>query len=133
MSSNGDGSAAAAAMAANIQPGGGYGIYERVGDQQLDNLQYNMLGCWVYGTIVSSTIRLMFQVVFFFIISCKILCKNPFIFFIKLQKMKRKSFEYPKSIRNMKKNTWNVRRLVDESFVLATQSIILKMVGFVVA
>ena len=34
MSSNGDGSAAAAAMAANIQPGGGYGIYELGGDQK---------------------------------------------------------------------------------------------------
>ena len=33
MSSNGDGSAAAA-MAANIQPGGGYGIYELGGDQK---------------------------------------------------------------------------------------------------
>ena len=48
-------------------------------DQKSDNLQYyNTLGCWVDGTIVSSTKRLMFQVLFFFIISCKILCKNPF-------------------------------------------------------
>ena len=46
MSSNGDGSAAVA-MAANIQPGGGYGIYERGSDQKSDNLQYNTLGCWV--------------------------------------------------------------------------------------
>ena len=45
-----------------------------------DNLQYDMLGRWDDGTIVSSTKRLMFQVLFFFIISCKILCKNPFIF-----------------------------------------------------
>ena len=36
--------------------------------------------------------------------------------------MKIKSFECPKSIRNYeKKNTWNVRRLVDESFVTSAQ------------
>ena len=29
-----------------------------------------------------------------------------------------------------KNNTWNIRRLVDESFVPATQRIILKIVGF---
>ena len=29
-----------------------------------------------------------------------------------------------------KKNTWNIRHLVDESFVPATQRIILKIVGF---
>ena len=34
---------------------------------------------WVDGTIVSLTKRLMFQVcIIYFIISCKILCKNPF-------------------------------------------------------
>ena len=33
-----------------------------------------------------------------------------------------KSFEFPKSIRNDEKiNAWNIRRLVDESFVPATQ------------
>ena len=31
-----------------------------------DNLQYNMLGHWVSGTIVSLTKRLMFQVLFLF-------------------------------------------------------------------
>ena len=36
--------------------------------------------------------------------------------------MKIKSFECPKSIRNYKKNkAWNIRRLVDESFVPANQ------------
>ena len=30
----------------------------------------------------------------------------------------------------MKKNAWNIRRLVDDSFVPATQRIILKIVGF---
>ena len=29
-----------------------------------------------------------------------------------------------------KNNTWNIRRLIDESFVPATQRIILKIVGF---
>ena len=60
-----------------------------------DNLQYND----------SSTKRLMFQVLFFFIISCKILCKNRFnlfscFFFYNFTKIKIKSFECPKSIRN---------------------------------
>ena len=36
--------------------------------------------------------------------------------------MKIKSFERPKFIRNYKNNNaWNIRRLVDESFVLANQ------------
>ena len=65
MSSNGDGSAAAA-MAANIQPGGGYGIYERGGDQKSDNLQYDTMGCWVDGMIASLTKHLMFQILFVF-------------------------------------------------------------------
>ena len=62
-----------------------------------DNLQYNTLGCWVGGTIASLTKHLMFQVLFFFIISCKILCKNPFnsIFFYYFTKIK--SSECPKS------------------------------------
>ena len=42
------------------------------------NLQYITLGHWDDGTNESSTQRLMFQVLFFFIISCKILCKKPF-------------------------------------------------------
>ena len=69
---------------------------------------------------------------FFFIISCKILCKNRFnLFFYNFTKMKVKSFECPKSIRNYeKKNAWNIRRLVNESFVPASQRIILKNVGF---
>ena len=60
-------------------------------------------------------------------ISCKILFKNPFnsfsYFFITLKKIKIKSSECPKSIRNYEKknNTWNIRRLVDELFVPATQ------------
>ena len=89
-----------------------------------DNIQYNTLGCWVHGTNNSSTKCLMFQV-FFFIKSCNILCKNPFnlffLFFYKITKMKIKSFECRKSIRNYEKNTWNVKRLVDDSFVPSAQ------------
>ena len=44
------------------------------------------------------------------------------LFFYKFTKIKIKSFECPKSIRNDKKNNaWNIRRLVNESFVPATQ------------
>ena len=53
---------------------------------------------------------------FLFVISYKILFKNPFnlffYFFIKI-----KSFECPKSIKSIKKNTWYIRLLVDISFV----------------
>ena len=69
------------------------------------------------GTNESSTKRLMFQV-FFFMSSCKILCKNPFnlfsyLFFYNITKIKIKSFECPKSIKNIKNdNTWNIRFLV---------------------
>ena len=42
--------------------------------------------------------------------------------------MKIKSFECPKSMKNHgKNNAWNIRRLVDESFVPANQRIILKI------
>ena len=76
-----------------------------------DNLQYNTLVRWVAGTNDSSTNCLMFQVLFFFIISCKILCN-----------IKIKSFECPKTIRNYEKNNaWNIRHLVDESFIPSTQ------------
>ena len=56
--------------------------------QKSVNLQYNTLGCLDDGTSESLTKHLMFQVLFFIMISCKILCKNPFnlfsYFFIKL-------------------------------------------------
>ena len=35
--------------------------------------------------------------------------------------MKIKSFECPKPIRNYEKNTWNVKRLVNNSFVPTAQ------------
>ena len=57
-----------------------------------DNRQYDTLGWWVHGMIVSSAKCLMFQVLFFCIISCKMLLKNPFnlflIFFLYLYKNK---------------------------------------------
>ena len=71
--------------------------------QKSVNLQYtcNTLGCLDNGTNESSTKRLMFQVLFFFMISCKFLCKNGFnsffYFFYRLTKIKIKSFECPKS------------------------------------
>ena len=58
---------------------------------------------------------------FFFMISSKILCKNPFnlfYFFYKITKIKIKNFECPKSIKSINKNnTWNIRLLVDDSCV----------------
>ena len=43
--------------------------------------------------------------IIFFMLSCKILCKNPFnLFFYTYKKYK-------------KNNTWNIKRLVDDSFV----------------
>ena len=84
--------------------------------------------CWVAWTNESSTKRLMFQVLSFFMISCKILCKNPFNLFSYLfyRITEIKSFESPncpKSIRNYEKknNAWNIIRLVDELFVPSTQ------------
>ena len=47
---------------------------------------------------------------------------SAFIFFYRITKMKIKSFECPKSIKNYeKKNTLNVRCLVDQSFVPSAQ------------
>ena len=65
------------------------------------------LGRWDDGTNESLTKRLMFQVLFFFMISCKIRCKKPFnsfyYFFYKITKIKLTSFEYSKSIKSLKK------------------------------
>ena len=50
-----------------------------------ENLQYNTLGRWVDGPNDSSTKRLMFQALFFFIISCRLIALKLFIlFFVKL-------------------------------------------------
>ena len=88
------------------------------------NMQNNTLVRWSDGTKDSSTKHLMFQVLFFFIKSCKIICKNCLhlflLFFYKLTKIK--SFECPKSMRNYKENNaWIIRCLVNESFVSRNQ------------
>ena len=80
------------------------------------NLQYITLGCLDNRTNESSTKSLMFQVLFFFMLSYKILFKNPFNlfshFFYKITKIKTKSFEFLKSMRNYEKNNaWNIRCL----------------------
>ena len=48
--------------------------------QKSVNLQYNTV-CWINGTNHSSTKGLMFQILFYFMKSCKILLKNTFNFF----------------------------------------------------
>jgi hypothetical protein len=84
-----------------------------------DNLQYIMLVCWVPRTNTHPPSVWCSKYYFFFTISCKILCKTDFnLFFYD----KIKSFECPKSIRNYEKNNaWNIRRLVDESFLPGNQ------------
>ena len=74
----------------------------------------------------------MFQALFFFHNFLQNSLQNFFLnFFYNFTQIKTKSFEGPKSIRNYEKNNaWNIRRLVDESFVPLTQRIILKIVGF---
>ena len=90
-----------------------------------DNLQYDMLVRWDKWLVDKASD--VPSIIFFFTISCKIPCKNGFnlffyFFFYKFTKIKIKSFECPKSIRNYKKNNaWNIRCLVDESFVPSTQ------------
>ena len=96
------------------------------------NLQYNTLGCLDDGTNESPTKPLMFQVLFFFHNflqnSLQKLFQFIFLFFYKFTKIKIKSFECPKSIRNYEKNNaWNIRHLVDESFGPSTQRIILQI------
>ena len=77
--------------------------------QKSDNLQYNTVGCWVAGTNDSSTKHLMFQVYIFFFHnflqnSLQKSFQFIFLFFYNFTKIKIKSFECSKSIRNYKKN-----------------------------
>ena len=76
-----------------------------------------------------------------FIISCKILCKNPsniiFSSFIILQKINQRVLsalspsQQPTVLFSIyQNNTWTIRRLVYETIDPATQRIILKIVGF---
>ena len=62
-----------------------------------------MLGRWVDGTNDSLTKRLMFQVLFFSYFLAKFFAKIVSIFFYQFTKIKIKSFECPKSIRNYEK------------------------------
>ena len=74
---------------------------------------------WVAGTIVSLTKRLMYYSFHNFLQNS---LQKLFNFFYFLFFNIKKSFECPKSIRNYeKKNTWNIRRLVNESFVPLAQ------------
>ena len=65
---------------------------------------------WVDGTITSSTKCLMFQVLSFFNNFLQTSLQKSFqFFFYNFKKIKIKSFECPKSIRNYKKNdAWNI-------------------------
>ena len=81
------------------------------------NLQNNILGCLDDGTNESPTKCLMFQVLFFFTISCKILCKTGFKYFLILlqtYKIKTKSFKSPKSTRNYEKNAADTDLICEE-------------------
>ena len=85
-----------------------------------DNLQYDTLVRWDKWLVHQASD--VPSIIFFFMISCKMLCKNVFnVFFYKFTKIKTKSFECPKSNKIWKNNTWNVRHLVDESFVSSAQ------------
>ena len=82
---------------------------------------------WVGGTK-----RLMFQVLFFFIISCKVFAKIRSIYFLifsNFTKIKIKSFECPSQQPTVlfsiyQNNTWTITRLVDETIDPVTQCII---------
>ena len=89
------------------------------------NLQYNTLVRWDAGTKDSSTKRLMFQALFFFIISYRLAALNTFYFckFIKKKNLNNYCKEFCKQLWK-KNNTWNLRCLVDESFVPANQQTI---------
>ena len=85
-----------------------------------DNLQYNTLGRWVAGTNDSSTKRLMLQALFF--ISYRLRARKTLYFhFCKIMKNKLKRI-LQRILQEIMKtnNTWNIKRLVDESLVPAT-------------
>ena len=101
-----------------------------------ENIQYNMLGCWVDWTIISFTKRLMSKYYFFF---HKILCKNPFNFFYNFTKIKIKSLGALSPSQQTtvlfsiyQNNAWTIRRLANQTIDPVTQLIILKIIGFVV-
>ena len=84
---------------------------------------YNII-CWFAGPMGQTTRRPCFwcSKYFFFIESCKILCKTLSIYIsYKITKIRIKSFECPKSIRKFEKkvlgtsDTWSMSRLSDRS------------------
>ena len=91
-----------------------------------NNLQYNTLGPWVDGPNDSSTKRLMFQVLVFFIISYRLRALKTLYFYfckvIKKWEIKLKGF-FAKNFENNyeKNNTWNIRRLVNETIIPSSQ------------
>ena len=91
-----------------------------------DDLWYNTLACWFTGTNDSLTKLLMFRVLFLFYNFLQNSLQKSFQFIFqfsyKSTKMKKRSFECPKSVQNYRENNdWNIRRLVDEPFVPANQ------------
>ena len=67
---------------------------------------------------------------YFFIISCKIVCKNPFSLFFFHNSTKIKGFECPTvSFSIYQFNTWTIRRLVDEMIDPANHRIVLKIIS----
>ena len=86
-------------------------------NQNINLSIYNII-CWVAWQWDRRIIDQASDVksIIFFMISCKILCKNPFIFsFLFFYKNKELS---ALSLKNYKKNnTWNVRLLVKDLFV----------------
>ena len=84
-----------------------YGLFEQ-SNMKSDDLQYYTLVCRFAGTNDLLTKHLMFQVSFLFIISFKIRGKNCSNLFLllslyKFTKIKKETFECPKSLRNYKK------------------------------
>ena len=78
---------------------------------------YNIIR-WLAGSLGKMTRQPSVWCIIFFIISCKIIFKNLFNLFL----IKIKRFECFKSIRNYKRNNaWNIRGLVDQSFVPGNQ------------
>ena len=71
--------------------------------QKSDNLQFDMLVRWVAGTNDSSAKRLMFQVLLFFHNFFQKSFQFIFSSFYKFTKIKTRSFECLKSIRNYEK------------------------------
>ena len=91
------------------------------GLQKSDNFQYNTLGSWD-KRLIDQASDVPSTYYFFFIISCRILCKNLFnLSFYKFTKIK--SFECPKSIRNYKKiirtsDAWSTSHLSQQTSLL---------------